>query len=187
MNSSNYASPAIGALILVPILIAASAASIALKASDYSQAFARFVRNYWHSHAPRFGSSVLASRRKLRRSNFHSSQLHSDLWYDLDSVYSDQEIGYSGFTGKEVSVSAQRNKGNSTSESHDPWHPFHTEQSEWSFMKSKSQHQDHCELQNVARPSATARRPTRLSVGDAALLARPVRVREARRWNTSGL
>ncbi|KAG4429880.1 hypothetical protein IFR05_014637 [Cadophora sp. M221] len=91
MNSSNNS--AIGALILVPIVIAASAAFIAIQASEFFKRAGRNIKNFWNNSCPWSNNNQTIRRRKVRRSNLRSSQLYADSWIDLESI--DSRQGYS--------------------------------------------------------------------------------------------
>lgn len=184
MNSDT--SPAIGALILVPIVIAASAAFIAIKASEFSHRAGRYCSRLWSEHYPWSHTRKTHRRRKLRRSNLRSTQLYADSWCDLESI--DDDPQYTPFIGQE-----QRSRSNSEGEQGDVavevetpkqiWHPTRYARLKWSFSSPRSLSPLHLELSNVAKPSRAARHPERLSAEDAnGLAVRPLRAREVHQW-----
>ncbi|EKD18649.1 uncharacterized protein L3040_002075 [Drepanopeziza brunnea f. sp. 'multigermtubi'] len=95
MSSSNSA---IGALILVPIVIAVSAAFIAIKFSHVCKRLGRHLKNFWNESVPWSDTSKANRRRKLRRSNLRSTQLYADSWIDLESI--DSREDYSTFVNQ---------------------------------------------------------------------------------------
>ncbi len=183
----NSTTSAIGALILVPIIIAVSAAFIALKASDLSQQVCRFIKKLWTQNSPLSNRNKSRRRRKLRRSNLTSSQLYADSWCDLESIDS---RGYSSPIREDNSRNSycergeEENFGDSATR---VWHPSRSTRLMWSFTSPKSRNLNHFALSNVARPSPAARRPERLSAEDAALLAHPTRAMAARRGVSTDL
>ena len=175
--SSN--SLAIGALILIPIVIAASAAYIALKFAEVFKRIGCYCRKSWDNYYP--WSHCNKTRR--RRSDLSSNLYYADSWADLESVNSDR--GYNTFIGQ----SPRRKSVNSLSEgggrSNDDslgeiWHPTRSTRLMWSFTNPRSPNRRRSESSNVARPSPTARRAERLSADDAVLLASPMRAWERR-------
>ena len=184
MSSNNSA---IGALILVPIFIAASAAYFALKAAELSESLARFVSNTWNKHSPWSSRYPSRRQRKLRRSNLRSSQHYSDSWLDLESI--DSRQGYSRFIGQNTHRSPPDGQQKAEVELGPTqiWHPSRSTRLAWSFMNPRSPSRSLFELSSVARPSPATRRPQRLSADDADLLARPSRVSGARRSEPTGL
>ncbi|KAL3421134.1 hypothetical protein PVAG01_07579 [Phlyctema vagabunda] len=81
-NSSN-SSPVVGALVLIPIIIAASAAFIALKTTELGKKLIKFCSK--NLSLPNFSRKA----RQQSRSN-QSSETYADSWYDLESVRSGQ-------------------------------------------------------------------------------------------------
>ncbi|KAI9054922.1 hypothetical protein LZ554_002065 [Drepanopeziza brunnea f. sp. 'monogermtubi'] len=92
---SSSSNSAIGALILVPIVIAVSAAFIAIKFSQACKRLGRHIKNFWNESVPWSDTNKAIRRRKLRRSNLRSTQLYADSWVDLESIDSRQD--YSTF------------------------------------------------------------------------------------------
>lgn len=184
MNSNN---PAIGGLILVPIVIAASAAFIAIKASSITERAKRYCVNLWREKAPWSDKNKTQRRRRLRRSNLTSSQVYADSWCDLESVNSCDD--FSKFIGQhrtQKSSSSDREK-QALEASSEGWHPSRSARLLWSFSSPRSRMSNPYELSSVAKPSRAAHRPKRLSAEDADFLARPSRVKEVRRANTTDL
>ncbi|PBP27187.1 hypothetical protein BUE80_DR001829 [Diplocarpon rosae] len=95
MSSSNSA---IGALVIVPIVIAISVAFIAIKFSQCCKRTGRSIQNLWNKSFPWSATNVDNRRRKIRRSNLRSSQLYADSWLDLESI--DSRQGYSEFNNQ---------------------------------------------------------------------------------------
>lgn len=188
MNSSNNS--AIGALILVPIVIAASAAFIAIQASEFCKRAGRNIKNFWNNSYPWSNTNQTIRRRKVRRSNLRSSQLYADSWLDLESI--DSRQGYSTFINQE---SLRRGKSFSEGDKDEAfgdttkriWHPSRSARLAWSFANPRSPSRNLFESSSVVRPSPTARRPERLSAEDAALLAGRARVRGVRRRESTDL
>ncbi|KAL2060923.1 hypothetical protein VTL71DRAFT_8975 [Oculimacula yallundae] len=180
MNSNNHA---IGALILVPIVIAASAAFIAIYASEFCKRAGRSIKNFWNKSYPWSGIKKSTRRRKLRRSNLPSSQLYADSWVDLESI--DSREGYSTFINQK---SFSRHRSLSEGDKDDAfgdtakkiWHPSRSARLAWSFANPRSPSRNLFASSSVAKPSPIARRPERLSAEDAALLAGHARKRQGR-------
>jgi hypothetical protein len=184
MNSSN---PPIGALIIVPIFIAASAAFVALKTQHGFQAISLFCRRTWNRRPNWAFASTETRNRKQKRSNARS-YAYADSWYDLESAHSSQSIDpFSPFVGqspvsKSYSEGDLHTRYNHTPTPSEVWHPARSNRLLWSFRNPESKSPRRSELSNVARPSPVAHRPERLSADDAHLLVHPLRVRGARRW-----
>lgn len=187
MNSNNSA---IGALILVPIVIAASVAFIAIKASEFLKRAGRSIKNFWNNNYPWSNTNQSVRRRKLRRSNLRSSQLYADSWIDLESV--DSREGFSTFINQQPS---RRGKSFSEGDKEEAfgdttkriWHPSRSARLAWSFANPRSPSRNHFESSSVVKPSPTARRPERLSAEDAALLAGHARARGVHRRASTDL
>lgn len=179
---SSDTSPAIGALILVPIVIAASAAFIAIKTSELSHRAGRLCSKLWDNYYPWSQEQKTRRRRKLRRSNLRSSQLYADSWCDLESI--DEDPRYTAFNGQD-----RRSKSSSEGDKDDLagdtprriWHPARSARLMWSFTNPRSLSPLRLELSNVAKPLRAACRPERLSSEDAAHTAYPSREKGAHR------
>ena len=187
MNSNN---PAIGALILVPIVIAASAAFIAIKASEFCKRAGRSIKNFWNNNYPWSSTKQSDRKRKIRRSNLRSSQLYADSWIDLESI--DSREGYSRFINQEPSRRGKSFSEGDKAEAYGDtaqriWHPSRSARLAWSFANPRSPSHNHFESSNVVKPSPTARRPERLSLEDADRLAGRTRAREVRRREPTDL
>ena len=174
-------SPAIGALILVPIVIAASAAYIALKCAELSNRIGRYFRRLWDKYYPwSYNNNKTRRRRRDKRSDLSSTPLYADSWTDLESIPS--ERGYSTFINQSPRRKPLRplSEGDERSEAYDNpgeiWHPTRSTRLMWSFTNPRSPNPRRSELSSVVRPSPAARRPERLSAEDARLLASPMRV-----------
>lgn len=167
--SSFNASPAVGALILVPIIIAASAAFIALKASDYSQALARFICKYWHNHSLWSDIEKTCKRKRLKRSKAQSSsQLYADSWCDLESGSSEQETRYDQFIGQDSEGGARLESGKiiTLADHRTLWHPSRASRLAWSFTDPISRDQSQLKPPKLVKPLATAQPLKRQPVKD---------------------
>jgi hypothetical protein len=182
MSGSGFA---IGALILVPIAIAASAAYFALKCADFFKRIGRYIRRFWDNYYP--WSDINRSRRlRNKSSNLSSNPYYADSWADLESLNTLR--GYDTFIGQSPRRESVKTFSEETrkSESYDDntneiWHPTRSTRLMWSFTNPRSPSRRRLELSNVAKPSPAARRAERLSVDDAVLLASPVRAWAHRR------
>lgn len=151
MSSSN---PAIGALILVPIVIAASAAFIALKAAGFFKAAHSWWRDFWARSGIK--DINLKPRRKLRRSNLSSRSVYGDSWLELDSVDSRQDIHISTFINQSPkrkrfsSSSGDKSKDILTPE--EVWHPSRNTRLLWSFTNPRSKNPNPFGSSNAVRP-----------------------------------
>ena len=154
----NSTTSAIGALILVPIVIAASAAYIALKTTELSKRIVTFCRNLWDDWYPWSNKRCHQRRRKIRASDPLYSQPYADSWYDLESIHSRQ--GFSRFINqsprKSLSGSDEQYSGNDTRRI---WHPDRANRLTWSFTNPRSQSPNLFESSNVVRPLPVALRP----------------------------
>jgi hypothetical protein len=165
---------AIGALVLVPIVIAASAAFIAVYTTQFFHRIFRRCRNHWEDFwfdrktIRRYPRRKLHSHRGHKRlSSYPPNQRFADSWIDLESASSRQ---YSNF----INQSPQRqSKSSSKEQSSDEelleaafgkvWHPTRSVRLMWSFTNPRSRSQNRCGLSNVARPLPVAQRPDRSS------------------------
>ena len=183
---------AVAALIVIPIIIAASAPFILLKFPDFFRQVGRFFKKLWNEYWPGSNRDQNRRRRRLRRSNLPTYQLYADSWADLQSTGSEEELSNLG--GRTL-VGQQTRR--SLSEGDQPeeieptpsriWHPTRSSRLQWSFTDPRSQSPNRSGSSSVVRPSRAAQRPERLSAEDAALLARPISVAGARRMeNSSG-
>jgi hypothetical protein len=103
---------AVGALILVPIVIAGSVAFIAIKATH-------FCHNA-HKRCKKFFSWPRVERTKQRHSDVSASRADADSWYDLESTISREEEN-------QVQISA------TTDTVKRIWHPHRSSRLTWSF------------------------------------------------------
>ncbi|OWP05566.1 hypothetical protein B2J93_7910 [Marssonina coronariae] len=191
MSTSNSA---VGALVIVPIVIAISVAFIAINFSQCCKRTGRSIKNIWNESCPWSNKNVANRRRKLRRSNLRSSQLYADSWLDLESI--DSRQGYSKSNDQSPQQKTTFPSGGDKDEilggdntAKRVWHPSRNARLAWSFANpnlgetenGKSASRSHFGLSNVVRPSPTARRPERLSDEDAAHLMGATRKRHGRR------
>lgn len=152
-------SSAIGALIIVPIFIAVSAAYIALKTHSFFQSLARHCCQIWKEKSLWSRRRAIQSR-KQKLSDLASSQGFADSWCDLESLHSTYHTpnqGYSTFIGQSSGRSRSYSEGDERSIYYDTptriWHPTRSSRLMWSFANPKSQDRDLFELSSVARPS----------------------------------
>ena len=151
MSSSN---PAIGVLVIIPILIAISAAYIALKTHSGFQFIASYWRRIWDERSP-WSRPRTIQRRKQKRSDLGSSQIFADSWCDLESVHSASK-GYSIFIGQSPRRKSLSEGDERTSPFDTPrriWHPTRSARLTWSFTNPRSSNRSPFELSNVAKPS----------------------------------
>jgi hypothetical protein len=176
MSSSSFA---IGALILVPIVIAASAAYLALKCAEFFKRIGRYCGRFWDEYYP-WSHNNKTRRLRSKRSDLSSTPFYADSWADLESI--NTERGYDTFIGQ----SPRRNSFKSVSEGRERpilssentgevWHPTRSTRLMWSFTNQRSPNRRRSELSSVAKPSPAARRAERLSADDAALLGSPMK------------
>jgi hypothetical protein len=184
MSSSN---PPIGALIIVPIIIAASAAFVALKTQHGFQAISLYCRRKWNRRGNWAFRNARSRRRKAKRSDSRSNA-YADSWHDLESTHSAQGVdSFSTFIGqspinKSYSEGDLHTRYCNTPTPSQIWHPDRSNRLQWSFTNQELRSHHRSELLNVARPSPVAQRPERLSAEDAQPLVHPTRVRGAHRW-----
>ena len=167
---------AIGALILVPIVIAASAAFIALKTTEVYKRTCRFCHK---SSLPWLTKRKSRGRRARRKGQSHlqSTQLYADSWCDLNSLRSGSAHSvFIGQSRKQVHNSNVEDEELALEKS--IWHPTRSARLLWSFSNPRSRSRNHFESSSVVRPLPVARIPERLSAEDASLLGRQMRVEE---------
>jgi hypothetical protein len=180
----------IGALILVPIAIAISAAYIALKCAELCKRIGRYCRRFWDEYYP-WSYNNRTRRRRNKRFSISSTHFYADSWEDLQSLNTDRDEGYDTFIGQSPRRKSLRSliKGGGIPEPLDDnarqiWHPTRSTRLMWSFTNPRSPSRRRSELSSVARPSPAARRAERLSADDAVLLASPTRAWAHRREGT---
>jgi hypothetical protein len=169
--------PAVAALILVPIAIAGSAAYVALKTSHLYKRASRAFGCLWNSRA----SSTRSHRqvRKLRRSNISSSQTYADSWLDLESIAGD-ETRIDTFINQTPCRANIPGSGSAQESACRIWHPNREARLAWSFANPRSLSPNPFESSNnVVRPLPVVQRPERLSTEDVEFLLAPKRVEEA--------
>jgi len=172
---------ALGALVLVPIAIAISAAFIALKTSHLSHKVAAFCQETWDDWYPWSTTRQSRRRRKLRRSNLPSTQVYGDSWCDLRSIDSREEL--------DTQVKQLPTRRNSVSEGFQQdslrrvWHPSRSTRLNWGFTNPRSLSPSPFESSNVAKPSPVAQPRGIRSVGDTEdHLGRLFAPRQVRQW-----
>ena len=187
--SSDTSSPAIGALVLVPIVIAASAAYIAIKTSETADRLGRYCSKLWNNRFLWFQAQQTQRRRKLRRSNLPSTQLYADSWCDLES--GDDDTRYTPFLGQErrsksYSEGDKDNIGIQLENPKQIWHPSRSTRLLWSFTNPRSLSPLRLGSSSAARPLQAARLPERLSEPDAKVPIAPLfKAREVHRWEST--
>ena len=172
--------PAIAALTLVPITIAASAAYLALKTTEFYKCISRSCSRVWQGWSlnPLEGQQD-RRRHKLRRSNLSSSQTYADSWFDLESNPGD-DPGYSTFINQSPIHSHQTGLDShntslveSTNRNDTPkriWHPARSARLTWSFANPRSLSPNRFESSSVLRPLPVAQLPGKLGAEAAELL-----------------
>jgi hypothetical protein len=167
--SSNNNTPAISALVLVPIAIAASAAYVALKTTVLYQHASRFCSNLWHQSRLNPAEARRRRRLKLSRSDISSTQVYADSWVDLESITS--QPGISAFIDQSPPQQQQRDsEDKSSDESETPsrvWHPPRHSRLAWSFADPRAPNHRRSGSSSVARPLPVVPRPERSSAEDA--------------------
>lgn len=149
---SSSSNPALGVLVIVPIVIALSAAYIALKTDRGFHFIANYCRRIWDKR-PSWSHPRESQSSKHKQSSLGSSQTFADSWCDLESVHSSK--GYSTFIGQYPS-SKFPSEDERTSPFHTPrriWHPTRSARLKWSFTNPRSSNRSPFELSNVAKPS----------------------------------
>jgi len=174
---------AIGALVLVPIAIAVSAAFIALKCAEASKRIGRYIRRFWDSYYPWSRNN----RTRRRRSDLNLNQHYANSWADLEST--NTKRGYATFIGQSPRHNSVKSHSKADAKSGDDipgeiWHPTRSARLMWSFTNPRSPNHRRSGLSSVARPSPIARRAERLSADDAVHLASPTKAWGHRRAET---
>ena len=155
---------AIGALVLVPIVIAASAAYIAIKTTEGYKRLSRYCNHVWLKSS--LNQTESRRRRKLYRSDISSNPAYGDTWVDLESVASRQ--GISAF----INQTPPRRYANISKESDESdtvrrvWLPPRDSRLTWSFADPKPHGLGRSGLSSVARPLPVVHRPERSSTED---------------------
>ena len=150
---SNSSNPALGVLVIIPIVIALSAAYIALKTNSGFHFIANHYRRIWDKRPS--WSYPRDSQRSKHTSSLASSQTFADSWCDLESVHSVSKK-YSRFVGQYPSCKSPSEEDKRTSPIHTPrriWHPTRSARLTWSFTNPRSSNRHPFELSNVAKPS----------------------------------
>lgn len=169
---------AIGALVLVPIAIAASAAYIAIKTTEGYKRLSRYCNNIW-ARSP-FNQSESRRRRRLYRSDTSSNQGYADSWIDLESLPSHQDI--STFINQSTPrryASISKEKSDEVETVRRIWHPPRNNRLMWSFVDPKLQSLGRSGLSSVAKPLPVVHRPERSSTEEEGFQIAPTRVAEA--------
>lgn len=177
MSNTSRTSPAVYGLVLIPIVIAASAAFVAIQSTQIGKDILRRCSNLWQVWSP---SHKQDRRRKHKRSDISSSQVFADSWCDLESIHSGQAA--TKFIGQS-SPKAHGYTRNSPDTPTRVWHPQRSNRLTWSFTHPQSRSPHLFELSSVAKPLPVVQRPEKSSeIEVEASLNPPTKVREARRW-----
>lgn len=170
---------AIGALVLVPIAIAASAAYIAIKTTEGYKRLSRYCSHIW-LRSP-LNQVESRRRRKLHASDISSSHAYADSWIDLESVGSVPELSnFINQTPPRRYSSNSKEKSEENDSVRRVWHPPRSSRLTWSFADPKFRGLCHSGLSNVARPLPVIHRQERSSTEDGTLQARVPKIEEAR-------
>jgi hypothetical protein len=171
----------IGALVLVPIAIAASAAYIAIKTTEGYKRLSQYCSRIWR-RSP-FNQIENRRRRKLHGSDVSSHRAYADSWIDLESVRSRHEISTfinQSPAGRYESKSDSKGKSDESDTVRRVWHPPRNNRLMWSFADPKSLSLGRSGLSSVARPLPVVHRPERSSTDDGTFQAAMTRTGEAR-------
>jgi hypothetical protein len=163
MSNSNSA---VGALILVPVVIAFCAAFLALKTVGLFKHIYKFVHPYWSRLTHWSCWNHITPTRKIRKSNLSTFRTYGDSWCDLESVASDQE-SYSRFVGQSPRKTSRSKTSTSAWDKDDfvgpdlpqAWHPSRSTRLRWSFTNPRSSRRSPFESSNVVRRSPESRSP----------------------------
>jgi hypothetical protein len=140
-NSSNSSPGAVGALILIPVIIAGAAAIVAIKASGYWNLVTRFCQRLLN-----YRGRVKHNRKN--RSDLSSSQNYPDSFGDLESICMDSEARLKSDKSPVKDTSTRI------------WHPQRASRLTWSFGQVlPSQNQSHFESSSVQIPLPAVVRP----------------------------
>ena len=172
---------AIGALVLVPIAIAASAAYIAIKTTEGYKRLSRYCSHIWR-RSP-LNQTESRRRRKLHGSDVSSNQAYADSWIDLESVRSGHEIRTfinQSPSRRYASNSNSKGKSDESDTVRRVWHPPRNNRLMWSFADPKSPSPGRSGLSSVARPLPVVHRPERSSTDDGTIQVALTRTWEAR-------
>lgn len=169
---------AIGALVLVPIVIAASAAYIAIKTTEGYKRLSRYCTHIWLKSP--LNQTESRRRRKLYRSDISPNPAYADSWVDLESVASRQ--GISTF----INQTPPRRYANISKASDDSdtvrrvWHPPRDNRLTWSFADPKPLGLARSALSSVSRPLPVVHRPERSSSTEDETMSLPL-------WEVAGV
>jgi hypothetical protein len=157
---------AIGALVLVPILIAASAAYVAVKTTEGYKRLSRYCIHLWFKSP--LNRTESRRRRKLHASDISANQAYADSWVDLESVGSgNRRIStFINQTPPRRYTSDSRDKSGENDTVRRVWHPPRNNRLTWSFADPKSRSPARSGLSNVAKPLPVIHRPERSSTED---------------------
>lgn len=163
MSSNDTDTGAVGALILIPIAIAGSAAFIAIKATDFWKTTVRRVRGL---------STSLPWHTQRRRLPNRSDQLSSyeDSFFDLESLSSSQfpsENPRQNRRWKRAPQLATRPSKVPNTSFSETWHPSRLDRLQWSFVNPQSPDLNRFVSSSIPVPSRTHNRPERSQSQDA--------------------
>jgi hypothetical protein len=156
---------AVGALVLVPIAIAASAAFIAIKTTEGYKRLARYCSHIWLKSP--LNHTASRRRRKFYGSDFSSNQAYVDSWVDLESAsIQDQIDAFINQSTPRRYSSVSRDKFDESDSVRRVWHPPRNNRLAWSFADPKSRSLGRSGLSSVAKPLPVVHRPERSSTED---------------------
>jgi hypothetical protein len=176
MSSNTQAA---GALILVPIAIAASAAYVAIKTTEGYNRLTRYCKSIWIKSP--LNTIETRRRRKLYRSDISSNQAYADSWVDLESIGSCHDI--SNFINQgtpERYASISKDKSEESETIRRVWHPPRNSRLMWSFTDPRPRSPGRSGLSSVAKPLPVVHRQDRSSAEDEAFQLAQTRAGEAR-------
>ena len=156
---------AIGALVLVPIAIAASAAYIAIKTTEGYKRLSQYCSNIWIKSP--LNQIRNRQRRRYYGSDISSSQPYADSWVDLESVISHQEFGtFINQSTPQRYKSICKEKSEEYDTARCVWHPPRNNRLMWSFADPKPSGLVHSGLSSVTKPLPVLHRLERSSTED---------------------
>lgn len=166
-------STAVGALVLIPIIIALGAAFLALKTAGLFSYIHKFLTPRWHRFKSCFNWKSEERIRKIRISTLRTTRTYGDSWCDLESAPSSPDpfsrfIGQSPRKSKSSDLRTSKNRSSSGSWDKDDitgpepvtpqiWHPSRSTRLAWSFTNPRSPNLSRFELSSVVRRSPVSR------------------------------
>lgn len=169
MSNSNST---IGALVLIPIVIAFGAAFLALKTAGLFSYIYKYINPRWHRLKRWCTWNDEERVRKIRKTNLRTSRTYGDSWDDLESVRSSPDpysrfIGQSPRKSKSSGVRTLKVQSSGSWDKDDIpgpqpvtpqiWHPSRSTRLAWSFTNPRSPNPSRFELSSVVRRSPAFR------------------------------